>query len=183
MKIPKQAKRVFKGKIFDVYQWRQKMFDGGYKTFEMLKRPNTVQIIVVARDKILIAKQKQPQYKKYFYSLLGGRMNKGETPLAAAKRELMEEAGYESNDWELLSTKGLYHKIDWTMYNFIARNSKKTKKQTLDSGEKIKVISLNFEEFIEMLMNENFHSKDITLDVLKLIYKGKLRQFKKKLFK
>ncbi len=40
MKIPPNAKRVFKGIIFDVYQWQQKMFDGSKETFEMLKRAN-----------------------------------------------------------------------------------------------------------------------------------------------
>ena len=37
MKVPKQAKRVFKGVIFDVYQWEQEMFDGTKEIFEKLK--------------------------------------------------------------------------------------------------------------------------------------------------
>lgn len=52
MKIPINARRVFKGIIFDVYQWEQKMFDGNFKTFEMLKRPNTVEIIAIRDNKI-----------------------------------------------------------------------------------------------------------------------------------
>jgi len=41
MKLTSQAQRVFKGIIFDVYQWKQKMFDGSQGIFEMLKRPDT----------------------------------------------------------------------------------------------------------------------------------------------
>jgi len=184
MHIPKQAKRVFKGVIFDVYQWQQKMYDNSYTTFEMLKRPDTVQIIAITpNNKILIAKQKQPQYKNYFYSIFGGRVDPGESPLQAAKRELLEEAGYESNDWELITTKALYHKIEWTMYNYVARNCRQTKKQALDKGEKIKVLKLNFAEFEKIFLLDSFRSQDIALDILRLTKQGKLGQFKQKLFK
>ena len=39
--LPKNAKRVFKGKIFDVYQWDQKMFDNSVEIFEKMKRTDT----------------------------------------------------------------------------------------------------------------------------------------------
>ena len=43
--IPKDARCVFKGVIFEVWQWEQKMFDGSMATFERIKRPDTVVII------------------------------------------------------------------------------------------------------------------------------------------
>ena len=36
--IPPEAKCVFRGKIFDVYQWPQRLYDGSTATFEMLRR-------------------------------------------------------------------------------------------------------------------------------------------------
>lgn len=184
MKIPKQAKRVFKGVIFDVYQWPLKMYDGSIEIFEMLKRKNSVQVIATTKDnKILIAKQTQPQYKKYFYCVFGGQIDNHETPLQAAKRELLEESGYVSNDWELITTKSLYHKIEWTMYNYIARNCVQIQKQQPDKGEKIKVLKVNFQEFIDILLKDNFRSQDLVIDVLKLSQQKKLNQFKQKLFK
>lgn len=36
--IPPNAQRVFSGKIFDVYQWPQPLFDGSIATFEVAKR-------------------------------------------------------------------------------------------------------------------------------------------------
>ncbi|MFH1187732.1 MAG: NUDIX domain-containing protein, partial [bacterium] len=114
MKIPKSAKLKFKGIIFDVYQWEQKMFDGTYETFEMLKRPDTVEIIPVAGDKILINEQQQPN-TPVFLSLFGGRVDEGEEPLRAAKRELLEEAGYASDDWEIIRACEPYSKMEWTV--------------------------------------------------------------------
>ena len=184
MRIPKQAKRVFKGVIFDVYQWPQKMFDGSYETFEMLKRQGAVQVIPVTGNKILINKQRQPNHKKFYYSFFGGRMDKkGESPLQTAKRELLEESGYTSNQWIFYKKYQPHPKFDWTVYFYIALDCKKINKQNLDKGEKINIISLSFDEFIDTVIKQDFFAKDFVLDVLKLKLKGKLNQFKKQLFK
>ena len=70
--LPAQAQRVFKGVIFDVYQWQQEMFDGTTETFEMLKRPDTVEVIAIKDDKLVVVHEQQPGTKvclKVFYSL------------------------------------------------------------------------------------------------------------------
>lgn len=182
MKIPKEAKLMFRGVIFDVYQWEQKMFDGSYETFEMLKRPDTVEIIPVIDDRILINEQQQPN-SPVFLSLFGGRVDEGEEPLQAAKRELLEEAGYGSDDWELIRTHEPYSKMEWTVYIYIARNSKETAKQNLDTGEKIKVVSVNFDKFLKITDSEKFRNKDFYSYIIRIKRdKKKLEEFKKKLF-
>ena len=60
MKIPDNAKLVFKGVIFDVYQWQQELFDGSQATFEALKRPGTVQVIPTVGDRVLLSYEEQP---------------------------------------------------------------------------------------------------------------------------
>ncbi len=58
-KIPKHAKKVFNGIIFEVWQWKQKLFDGSLTTFEMLKRQDTVKAVCITpENKILIIKNK-----------------------------------------------------------------------------------------------------------------------------
>lgn len=183
MKLPKQAKRVFKGVIFDVYQWPQKMYDGSVATFEMLKRPYTVQIISTIGDKILISRQIQPQHKKYFYSLFGGRIDGNETPIQAAKRELIEEAGLISDDWELFDANQPLQKMDWTIYTFIARNCKKTKNKNPDMGEKIKTISVTFKQFTNLIFKNDFRGQNIMYEIVKAKLQGKTNKIKQKLFK
>lgn len=51
--IPKEATKVFEGRIYDVYQWPQKLFDGSTETFEMLSRADTVKIIALVNEKEL----------------------------------------------------------------------------------------------------------------------------------
>lgn len=183
MKIPPQAKKVFTGTIFDVYQWEQEMYDGSHQTFEMLKRPATVQIIPVAGDKILISHEEQPM-KPRTYSLFGGRQEPEEEPLVCAKRELMEETGYESNDWELYRQYEFPGKIDWTVYLYVARDAKKVAEQHLDAGERIDIKPVSFEEFLNIVTAEHFWGQEISNHFLRLMQdKNKLEHLRKLFFK
>lgn len=183
MRIPKQAKIVFKGKIFDVYQWPQKMYDGSVATFEMLKRPGAVRVIAIKGDKIILNQEKQPAGKKEL-GTFGGRVDEGETPLACAKRELLEEAGMKSDDWKLLSKEEFYpDKMDFTVYTFVARDCKKIQEPAKDPGEKIKIIAVDFDKFIKITLDKNSPmTKQFALRILRMKYSGELNKFKQKLF-
>lgn len=189
MKIPETAKLVFKGKIFDVYQWEQVLFNGSTATFEALKRPNTIQVIPTVGDpstgsgqvKILLALEEQPN-KPLCNSFFGGRAEEGEEPLFTAKRELLEETGLESDDWELIKTYESEGKIQWETHLFIARNCRKVAEQNLDAGEKIEVKEVDFDEFLEIVSDEKFWGRDIANDILRMrLNKEKLEEFKKRL--
>jgi ADP-ribose pyrophosphatase len=183
MKLPPQAKKVFQGKIFSVYQWEQKLYDGSTATFELLKRPGTIQIIPTSEDKIFVSFEEQPT-KPLSFSLLGGRQEPDEAPLVTAKRELLEESGLESDDWELIKTYEFQGKIEWPIYYYIARNCKKVAEQQLDPGEKLEVKEVSFSEFIEMTSSEDFGNQMFTNDILRMnLDKNKLEEFKSKLFK
>ncbi len=92
--MPDDAKCVFKGLIFDVYQYDQIQYDGSIKTFERLKRPdNTIVFPVFENGEILVYAQEQPGMKP-FVGGFGGRVEEGEDPLEGAKRELLEALEY-----------------------------------------------------------------------------------------
>ncbi len=182
MKIPQNAKLVFKGKIFDVYQWEQKLYNGFLATFEALKRPSTIQIIPTIGDRVLLAYEEQPT-KPLGYAFLGGRQEENEEPLVTAKRELLEETGLESDDWELLKVYEYEGKIEWSTYLFVARNCKKIAEQKLDPGEKIEVKKANFDEFLEIVSSEKFLGRDIANNILRIrLDPKKLEEFRKDVF-
>ncbi|MFA6426914.1 MAG: NUDIX hydrolase [Candidatus Magasanikbacteria bacterium] len=184
MKIPKIAKKVFSGEIFDVYQWPQKMYDGSMATFEMIKRPDTVEIIATKGNKVVVCKQKQPQHTSYYPSLFSGRMDKKrKTPLQAAKRELLEESGLTSNDWKLFNVYMPVSKMEWSIYVYIARNCTYSKKQNLDGGEKIKIQEISFENFFNLMIQDKFLVKQLAVDIMRMKLEGKRSQLKKLLFK
>lgn len=183
MKLPSNAKKVFQGQIFSVYQWEQELYDGSKATFEALKRLGTIQIIPTTADgKIYLSYEEQPT-KPRSYTLLGGRQEPDEDPAITAKRELLEEAGLESDDWELYKTFGSEGKIEWTTYLFIARNCRKVAEPHLDAGEKIEVKEVTFDEFLKIVSDESFWGQYVANDILRLqLHSNKLAAFKEKLF-
>jgi len=159
--IPDDAKKVFKGVMFDVYQWEQELFDGTKTTFEKLKRPDTVVVFAVLPDgKILLTEQEQPG-KDSFIGATGGRVDEGEDILTAAKRELLEESGYEASEFVLWDAQHPTSKIDWVVYTFVAKGLKKVSDIHLDAGEKIKLKSVTLDELIEIGITERFSEKEI----------------------
>lgn len=173
--IPKNAKRVFKGVVFDVWQWKQKMFDGSVEIFEKLRRPDTVNVIPVVGDKILILRQRQPDWKKDKTTIAGGRIDEGEKPLAAAKRELLEETGYASNDWVLWKKQNLSGKIIWTIYTYIARDCYFQQLPQPDAGEKIDTKLITFDEFLMLSDDPDFYEGEIKSSLLRSRFDKKCR--------
>jgi ADP-ribose pyrophosphatase len=181
--IPEHATLAFKGKIFDVYQWQQEMYDGSTKTFEKVKRPDTVVIYPVLEDgTILITEQVQPG-REAFIDLPSGMVDEGEDPLVAAKRELLEETGYEAQEYVLWDAITPMAKIEWVVYSFIAKKCKKVREQEVDSGEKVALKKVSFNELLQCAHNPNFRAFEAIPPFLKAqISKEKYAELKE-LFK
>lgn len=182
MRIPPQAKSVFKGEIFEIFQWEQELFDGTTATFERAKRANTAFAIPILDGKIIIADEEQPGGRQ-FITLPGGRLEKNESAEIGMQRELLEETGLQSNDLELLTVYEPAGKIDWQISIFIARNCIKVTEPHLDPGEKISIKKVNFEEFCEQVFSNEFRIKDFAHLLLrwKFLEPEKFEEFKQKL--
>lgn len=167
--MPKNARRVFKGEIFEIWQWEQELFDGTTATFERLSRPDTATIIAVVDDHIIILDEQQPG-TDVFLSFPGGRCDEGEDSLVAAQRELREETGYESDDWVLWSDGALSGKMDWTMYVYIARGCRKTTELHLDAGERIAARFISFDELLLLPDDPTFRQLFLIPDLLRARY-------------
>lgn len=137
--IPPGAECVFRGVIYDAYQWPQKLKNGKTATFEMLRRPDTVMIIALDPDgNVLVNDERQPGGITRKNHLPAGRVDPSdESVLAAAQRELREETGYEFADWDLLDVVQMEKKIEWFTYLFVAQNALRRTTQKLDAGEDI----------------------------------------------
>lgn len=181
--IPDHAKKVFEGVLFDVYQWEQELYDGTKTTFEKLKRPDTVLVFPVMDDgKILLSEQDQPG-KATFIGSLGGQVDDGEDILEAAKRELLEESGYEASEFVLWKAEHVTSKIDWVIYTFIAKGIKKVTEQNLDAGEKITLKPLTFDELLDLARDKRFGDKEIAFELLEATIDPEKKKVLQELFK
>lgn len=148
--VPAEAERVFTGVIYQVFQWQQLMFDGSYATFEMLKRPDTVKVLAVHEDNLIILHQEQPSYEP-FYDLPGGRHDyENETELEAAQRETLEETGMIFENWKLVSAVQTFSNIESFLYIFTACDLKSQGAQKLDPGERIEITPMTFKAVKEL---------------------------------
>lgn len=181
--LPSNAKLVFTGEIFEVWQWDQQMFDGTMATFERIWRPPTVIVIATVGDKLLIEEQDQPD-RKNTINLVAGRADKNEDMLKEAKRELMEETGYRSDDWQLLFKHDQHGKVLHDVYYFIARDCKKVAEQNLDAGEKIQTKLVDFEDFLKLPDESRFWcTSEFVIYLLRLrMNPAKKEEFRKLLF-
>lgn len=102
MKIISSVEK-YKCKLFTVSE--EKAVDPG--GFEMSRSivhhaGSAVMMAVDDRKRILLVRQYRMPARKYLWELPAGKLDPGETPLKAAKRELREETGYSARKWEKL---------------------------------------------------------------------------------
>jgi len=63
---------------------------------------SAVMMAVDDRKRILLVRQYRLPARQNLWELPAGRLDEGETPLEAARRELMEETGYRAKKWKKL---------------------------------------------------------------------------------
>lgn len=81
-----------------------------------------------------------------------------ENALLAAKRELLEETGYESDEWKhLLTVPSNATMADNYAHLYVARNCRKVSDQSLDETEFLNVKKFSTEEMDEMIDKGEFH--------------------------
>ena len=90
-------------------------------------------------------------------AIVGGFMEEDEEPLAAARRELLEETGYESDDWVPLGRYRVDPNRGIAMGNlFLARNARYVTPRDADDLEEQKLIFLTREAVESALAGGEF---------------------------
>jgi 8-oxo-dGTP pyrophosphatase MutT (NUDIX family) len=153
--VPEHAQRVFEGKIYQVYQWDQQMFDGTTEVFEMLKRPDTIVVLAIKDNQLVVVLEQQPQFERPLYGLPMGRHDvETETEVEAAQRELREETGMIFNTWRLISVEQPQHKEEHFVYVYLATDFEEQVEQHLDAGEKITVELMDRDRALKVAQGE-----------------------------
>jgi ADP-ribose pyrophosphatase len=179
LRIPAQAELVFHGRLYDTYQWPQLLFDGKTATFEMLKRPDTVNVIAVNNGKVLLIDTQQPGSTRGL-ALPGGRVDGDEDALKAGLRELEEETGRVFETIERLDTVQPEAKVEWFVHLCIAHGLKAIGEQNLDTGgEKANVIEVTIDEFLDLLAEGKIFAEFVNSRfLLLLLLQGKREELR-----
>jgi ADP-ribose pyrophosphatase len=103
------SKLSFKGRIFHVYTDKVREPNGKVNTRQVIRHSGSVVILAVdskqnPRDPdVILIRQYRHAAGQYLLELPAGRIEPGERPLAAAKREMIEETGFRARKWSQLT--------------------------------------------------------------------------------
>jgi len=97
--------QVFAGRCFDVFVDQIKLPGDRVVRRDVVHHPGAVAILAVLDPgRILLVRQDRPAIDDALWEIPAGTLEAGENPLDCAKRELLEETGYEAEDWTPLAT-------------------------------------------------------------------------------
>lgn len=146
-----------------------KLPNGRKTKFSILERGRVVAILpITLKNEIIVVEQFRPAVNDITIDIPGGGINQGESPLAAAKRELQEETGIISK--KLIKLGTFYPdsgRSEQTRYLYLAKELE-FKEQNLDEEEFIKIKRIPYEKMREMIKRGKI--RDITLALAFLIY-------------
>ena len=97
-----QKNYIYRGKIINLRCDDALLPNGQPCKREIIEHSGGSCVLYVEDGKILLVRQYRYAYGESLYEIPAGKLEKGEDPILAAARELEEEAGVKSQDFDLL---------------------------------------------------------------------------------
>ncbi len=96
-------RRLASGRVFDVHEETWRAPDGTRFTRQNILHPGAVAVLAFsAPDRVLLVRQFRAAVRRRLLEIPAGTLEPGETPLACARRELIEEVGFAARRWRKL---------------------------------------------------------------------------------
>lgn len=139
--------------------------------FAIVEAPDWMNIIPLTEDGLVIlVEQYRYGVEEPTLELPGGMVDPGESPDETARRELLEETGFEAGELEYLgkvSSNPAF--LTNRTHMFVAENCKKVQEQDLDGHERIHVHQMPLEDFLDMVKDGTVHHSLVVAAVAKFL--------------
>jgi ADP-ribose pyrophosphatase len=147
-----ESRLAFEGTFLRLFVDTVKSADGHIGTREYLRHPGAVMIIPLFSDgQVILERQFRYPMKRSMIEFPAGKIDAGETPLGCAKRELLEETGYQAARWSYLG--GLHNAIaycDEKIEMYLAEDLSQ-QRAALDPGETLEVFSAGLQQLLQWI--------------------------------
>jgi ADP-ribose pyrophosphatase len=154
---------AFKGRVFDVHTDTVQEPNGLVLKRDVIHHSGSVVILAIDESKstkdpeIVIERQYRHSVGEFLLELPAGRIEPGESPLAAARREMIEETGYRAKKWTLLTkyyaSPGFLG--EW-MQIYLARDIREGPAQP-EADEQIEIRRIRLSEAMALVRTNKIH--------------------------
>ena len=153
-----RSEMVYQGPVFGVRRDEVIEPSGMRATREVITHPGSVVVLPVLPDgRIVLIRQYRHATRQFLWELVAGRIDEGETPRAAAARELIEETGYRAKRFriflDVFPTPGF---LEERMYILLAEGVSPGKAEP-EEDEQIEVKAFTHKELLSMIRRGKLH--------------------------
>jgi ADP-ribose pyrophosphatase len=138
---------AYDGGLLKVMRDAIRLPDGGSSWREYVLHPGAVMMLAFTdEDTVLLERQYRYPHRRHFIELPAGKLEPDEPPLATAKRELIEECGYEADEWWEIAT--LTPSIGYSNETIVLYGARKLRfvGAKLDVGEHLETFPARLDE-------------------------------------
>jgi 8-oxo-dGTP pyrophosphatase MutT (NUDIX family) len=139
---------------FTVRKEAVRMANGGHiPDYFVLEYPDWLNVVAVTNDdQLVLIRQYRHALGAVHYELCAGVIDEGESPLEAAKRELLEETGFGGGTWtELMTSSANPGTHTNRTFSFLATGVELLQPQQLEATEEITVHLVSREQAREIV--------------------------------
>jgi ADP-ribose pyrophosphatase len=150
VEVTLDSKLVFEGSFLRVYVDTVRAPDGHIGTREYVRHPGAVMIVPLLPDgHVVLERQFRYPLRRTAVEFPAGKIDSGESPLACAQRELLEETGYRAARWSYLG--GLHNAIGYSDEKIEMYLAEELTHEgaTLDAGETLEVFTTPWQQLLQ----------------------------------
>lgn len=169
--------KIYKSRLFEVTKSIVKLPNGKEKVYDdVYVHPSVFIFPLTNKNEIYLIYEYRYLLKKTILSAVAGFIEKGETSIQAAKRELKEEGGLAASQWEELLRFNTENSVVYSQKHlFLARDLEVVEK-ALEEDEEIKLVKISMREAVEKVFTGEISGAGTIIGILLL---DKLRRQKK----
>lgn len=169
---PVKQDYIYKGKIVNLRVDDALLPNGTTAKREVVEHPGGVCVAALTdNNELMFVEQFRYPYFEVVLELPAGKLEYGEDPFEAGKRELREETGATASEYEdlgkLYPTPGYCGEI---IHMYLAKNLS-FGEQDLDSDEFLEVKKIPLEKAFQMVMNNEIRDSKTQVGIVKAYYK------------